>query len=84
MPYGAGLLAPIFDDKVEMLLQRWICAIAEVLMTEGLDQTLAVQRAEDAVLAIEGSLILSQGLNDFAAFERVLNQLPQQICQDLT
>jgi hypothetical protein len=78
-----GSSRDVFHDKVEMLLRSWIGAIADVLIAEGLDQTLAVQRGEDAVLAIEGALILSQGLNDFAPFQRVINQLPQQLCQNL-
>lgn len=73
----------MFHDKVEILLRRWIDAIAEVLIAEGVNKTVAIQRGEDAVLAIEGALILSQGLNDFTPFERVISQLPQQLCQDL-
>ncbi|GAB4198543.1 MAG: TetR/AcrR family transcriptional regulator [Coleofasciculaceae cyanobacterium] len=78
-----GSSRDVFHDKVEILLRKWIGAIADVLIAEGLDKTLAVQRGEDAVLAIEGALILSQGLNDFAPFQRVIHQLPQQLCQDL-
>ncbi|MGB7444588.1 MAG: hypothetical protein WA919_26275 [Coleofasciculaceae cyanobacterium] len=71
-------------------MTKWKCfcevglsAIAEVLIAEGLDKTLAVERGEDAVLAIEGALILSQGLNDFSSFQRVISRLPQQLCRDL-
>lgn len=77
-----GSSRDVFHDKVEMLLRSWIGAIADVLIAQGMDKTLAVQRGEDAVLAIEGALILSQGLNDFAPFQRVIHQLPQQLCQD--
>ncbi|MEL7034268.1 MAG: TetR/AcrR family transcriptional regulator [Cyanobacteria bacterium J06592_8] len=78
-----GSSRSVFHSKVEMLLRKWINAIAEALIAEGLDETLAVQRSEDAVLAIEGALILSQGLNDLAPFQRVIQQLPQQLCQNL-
>lgn len=78
-----GSSRDVFHDKVEMLLRNWINAIAEVLILEGLDKSLAVQRGEDAVLAIEGALILSQGLNDFGPFQRVIRQLPEKLCQDL-
>ena len=78
-----GSSRDVFHDKVEMLLRNWINAIAEVLILEGLDKSLAVERGEDAVLAIEGALILSQGLNDFGAFQRVIRQLPEKLCQDL-
>ena len=74
----------VFHKKVEMLLRVWIDAIASVLITEGLDKNLAAECAENAVVMIEGSLILSQGLNDFTAFQRIVKQLPQQLCQDLS
>lgn len=78
-----GSSRDVFHDKVEVLLRSWIDAIAEVLMAEGLDKTLAVERGEDAVIAIEGALILSQGLNDCSSFQRVISRLPQQLCRDL-
>lgn len=75
-----GSARDIFHPKVQILLRTWINAIAEVLIAAGLDETLAKQRGEDAVIAVQGVLILSQGLNDFAPFERVIKQLPQQLC----
>ena len=74
----------VFHKKVEMLLREWINAIALVLIAEGLDKNLAVERAENAVIMIEGALILSQGLNDLEPFERVIKQLPQQLSEDLS
>jgi len=52
-------------------------------MTAGLDETPAKQRGEDAMIAIQGALILSHGLRDFAPFQRVIQQLPRQLCRDL-
>ncbi|PZD72184.1 Biofilm operon icaADBC HTH-type negative transcriptional regulator IcaR [Acaryochloris thomasi RCC1774] len=78
-----GSARDVFHAKVEMLLRSWIDAIATLLMAEGLSKDIALQRAENAVLAIQGSLILSQGLNSPAVFQRVVNQLPQQLYQGL-
>jgi len=78
-----GSARQIFHPKLQTLLCTWIDAIAEVLITAGLDETLAKQRGEDAVIAVQGVLILSQGLNDFAPFGRVIKQLPQQLCKDI-
>jgi len=78
-----GSARNIFHPTVQKLLQTWINAIAEVLVTAGLDDTAARQRGEDAVIMIQGSLILSHGLNDFVPFARVIKQLPQQLCRDL-
>jgi AcrR family transcriptional regulator len=71
----------IFHAKVNLLLRTWIDEIARVLQTDGLDQAIAKERAEDALIAIQGALILVQGLNDTTPFLRIMKQLPQQICR---
>ena len=47
------------------------------------DKLLANQRAEDALIAIQGALILSRGLGEIAPFQRIIQQLPAQLCQDI-
>jgi TetR/AcrR family transcriptional regulator, lmrAB and yxaGH operons repressor len=74
-----GSAKDVFQDKVRSVLQLWIEAIVEVLVEAGMDQKLAQQRAEDAVIAIQGSLILSQGLGDPSPFQRVMQQLPTRL-----
>lgn len=49
----------------------------------GANEIAARQRGEDAIIAIQGALILCHGLKDFVPFKRVLKQLPQQLCQDI-
>jgi len=78
-----GSAREVFRDKVQVLLRTWIWAMAAVLMEAGLDQTQAMQRGEDAAIAIQGALILAQGLNDPRPFQRVVKQLPQTLCQDI-
>lgn len=73
----------LFHEKIGWAFSQWIEAIAKVLITAGLDETLAKERGEDAMIAIQGALILSHGLRDFAPFQRVIKQLPQQLCRDL-
>jgi TetR/AcrR family transcriptional regulator, lmrAB and yxaGH operons repressor len=73
----------LFYAQIRQTFSQWIEAISNVLITAGLDVTLAKQRGEDAMIAIQGALILSHGLKDSAPFQRVLKQLPQQLCQDL-
>ena len=72
----------LFHVQISAAFSQWIEAIAQVLVTAGLDETLAKQRGEDAMIAIQGALILSHGLRDFDPFQRVLEQLPQQLCRD--
>lgn len=78
-----GSARDVFRDRVEKLYRDWIDAIAEVLITAGLDHKTALQQGENSVIAIQGSLLLSQGLNNHAPFQRVIQQLPQQLCRDL-
>ena len=73
----------LFHEQICGAFTRWIEAIAAVLTVAGLNETLARQRGEDAMIVIQGALILSHVLNDFAPFQRVLQQLPQQLCQGL-
>ncbi|MFB2834884.1 hypothetical protein [Floridanema evergladense] len=51
-------------------------AIANVPIQAGMDAQLAKQRGEDAAIAIQGSLILSQALDDTSLFRRTIEQLP--------
>ncbi len=73
----------LFHDEIRGALSRWIGAIAQVLVGAGVESNLAQQRGEDAMIAIQGALIVSRGLRDCAPFQRVLQQLPQQLCQDI-
>jgi TetR/AcrR family transcriptional repressor of lmrAB and yxaGH operons len=77
----SGSAKDAFRDRVEKLLQLWIRAIATVLTTAGMDETLARQRGEDGVMMIQGALILAQGLQDPAPFQRVMQQIPETLCR---
>jgi AcrR family transcriptional regulator len=78
-----GSARDVFHAQVSEILRGWIAAIATVLMDSGMKAKLAQQRGEDAVIAIQGALVLSQGLQDPAPFQRVIKQLPQQLCQGI-
>jgi AcrR family transcriptional regulator len=78
-----GSAKAVFQDRVRALLELWINAIATVLIEAGMDEELAQQRGEDGVIAIQGALILAQGLDNPAPFQRVIQQLPEQFCQGL-
>ncbi|MBW4663644.1 MAG: TetR/AcrR family transcriptional regulator [Chroococcus sp. CMT-3BRIN-NPC107] len=69
----------IFHNQIQQALKLWIDTLAKVLIEAGLDEKTALYRAEDAILQIQGSLILARGLNDTKPFERVLNHLPETL-----
>ncbi len=70
----------LFHEKVKAALDVWIKAIAAVLVESGLDETIAQQRGEDAIIAIQGSLMVSLSLDAPASFQRTIEQLPQMLC----
>jgi len=69
----------IFHKQIQQALKLWIDTLAQVLLEAGFDEKTAHYRAEDAILQIQGSLILAQGLKDTKPFERVLARLPETL-----
>jgi TetR/AcrR family transcriptional regulator, lmrAB and yxaGH operons repressor len=77
-----GSARDVFHDRVEAKYRAWIGEMSKVLLEAGFDPKLARERGEEAIIAVQGSLILSHGLNDFTPFKRMMQQLPQQLCRD--
>lgn len=74
-----GSAKDTFQPQIKELVQQWIDAIATVLIEDGMDRDLAQERGEDAVIAIQGSLIVARVLDDPAVFERTMERLPEQL-----
>ncbi|MDX2097852.1 MAG: TetR/AcrR family transcriptional regulator [Leptolyngbyaceae cyanobacterium bins.59] len=75
----SGSARDVFHDRVKGIYRAWIEAITTVLKEAGFDEELARQRGEEAVILIQGALIVSQALEDGTPFQRVMKQLPQQL-----
>jgi TetR/AcrR family transcriptional regulator, lmrAB and yxaGH operons repressor len=69
----------VFHTQIQQVLNVWIEALAGVAIDAGVDTAIARQRAEDAILQIQGALILAKGLGDTAPFQRVLSALPDTL-----
>lgn len=78
-----GSARDLFHDRIQARYCAWISAVAQVLVDADLDPATAQQRGEDMVITIQGSLIVAQGLDNPEIFQRSLQQLPQQLCQNL-
>ena len=48
-------------------------------MAEGMGENVAKQQAEKAVILVQGSLILSQGLNDVKIFKRIIGDIVTEL-----
>lgn len=64
-----------FRAPLESIFVSWTTAIANVLVEAGVPRRTARERAQDAVLRIEGALVLSSGLGDTGVFARTLRAL---------
>ena len=76
-----GSARDVFHDRVQQIYHQWIAAIAQVLQEAGLDPSLATQRAEEAIILVQGGLVLAQGLNNPAPFQRIIQILPETLCR---
>ena len=55
---------------------RWIHAFARIAKESGMSSVAARSRAEEAIVRVEGSLVLSRVLGDTGTFERTIRLLP--------
>lgn len=69
----------IFHSKVKAVLERWIEAIATVLVESGIAPPLAQQQGEHAIILIQGALVASQGLDKPDLFQHVIQALPHNL-----
>ena len=76
---SAGEAHNLFGAQVQAALNLWIDSLAKVAIEAGVAPKVARSRAEDAVLQIQGALVLTRGLNDTAIFKRVLKRLPEML-----
>jgi TetR/AcrR family transcriptional regulator, lmrAB and yxaGH operons repressor len=68
-----------FRQQLASIFDQWIDALAAALVDGGVPASLARARAEDAVIRIEGALILAGAMNDVSLFGRGLKQLPSEL-----
>jgi TetR/AcrR family transcriptional regulator, lmrAB and yxaGH operons repressor len=68
-----------FRPQLKAILDEWIDALAAALVDGGLTRAIARARAEDAVIRIEGALILAGAMGDVSLFQRSLKQMPSEL-----
>jgi TetR/AcrR family transcriptional regulator, lmrAB and yxaGH operons repressor len=74
-----GEAQPLFQATIRQTLNAWIVALAEVLVEAGQDSKSARNQAEDTIMQIEGSLVLSRCLGNTEPFQRAIAQLPESL-----
>ncbi len=66
-----------FGGRIAAFYARWITSLSSALAENGLPRAEAVRRAADAVMVLEGALLLSRALSDTGPFQRVMRQLEE-------
>jgi len=69
----------LFHPQLQGAFSTWVAAIAQLLEEVGFSATVAQDRAEDAVIRIQGALVLSGGLGDNQPFKRLVERLPLEL-----
>lgn len=78
LSFGEG--SDLFHDHIEAAFAHWIEALeALVVESTGCPKAEARRRAEDAVLSIQGALVLARGTGRTQPFQRVLTNLPTML-----
>jgi AcrR family transcriptional regulator len=68
-----------FQSELASTFVGWIDALRTLAIEAGVKPSEARRRAEDAVVRIEGALIVSAGLADGAAFKRALRAIEREL-----
>jgi TetR/AcrR family transcriptional repressor of lmrAB and yxaGH operons len=77
--FSIGEAAQRFGGQLHESLGDLIATIEGVLIEAGIEPRLAHERAEDAVIRIQGSLVVSRVLEDTEPFTSLLRRLPEQL-----
>ncbi len=65
-----------FASRIADFFANWITSLGAALSEAGAEPERAVRRAADAVMEVEGALLLSRALGDTGPFHRALRRLP--------
>jgi TetR/AcrR family transcriptional regulator, lmrAB and yxaGH operons repressor len=69
----------LFHDQVKQRLEIWIDTLTRVLIEAGVESKVARERSQDAIVEIQGALILVRILDEPAIFTRILNNMPKKL-----
>ncbi|MBB4953802.1 AcrR family transcriptional regulator [Agrobacterium vitis] len=70
-----------FSQAIQGYFVSWVDALQSALIRQGKDDSLARALSEDAVLSIQGAIVLSRALDDPAVFQRAIDQLRRRLME---
>ncbi|MEM7756705.1 MAG: TetR/AcrR family transcriptional regulator [Cyanobacteria bacterium P01_A01_bin.40] len=72
----------LFHQQLENSLHKWLDTLSTVVESTGVDPKEARLRAEDAMMLIQGALVLVRVTNDTQPFKRAIAKLPKILLDD--
>jgi hypothetical protein len=77
-----GASRDLFGDQVKTYFSGWVDALAAALRRRGAARALARHKAEQAVLEIQGALVLTRALDDPLVFSRALAESQRRLLSE--
>lgn len=74
-----GASRDVFGEKVKLYFAGWVDALATALRRLGDDKGKARRKAEQAVLEIQGALVLTRAFDDPKVFSRALEESERRL-----
>lgn len=79
--FTIGEAGTVFRKHFAARLQALIAALRGIAIEGGVPPTEAARRAENAVMKIQGALVVSRALGSTALFNRMIRELPDELLQ---
>lgn len=77
--FSLGEAGRLFGPTLAEALKTWIKLLEELAVEGGVPSELARVRAEETLIAIQGSLVLSRAQGNPKLFKRVISELPKRL-----
>ncbi len=72
----------LFHQQLEQSLKKWLDTLSKIVEETGFRPLQARQRAEDAMMLIQGALVLVRVTKNTQPFKRVISKLPQILLEE--
>jgi AcrR family transcriptional regulator len=80
--FSVGEARDLFQESIQGAEKAWEKAITRTLLDAGIDKDTAAYRAEQALIQIQGSLIIARAKRSPQVFTRTVNNLPALLLAD--
>ena len=74
-----GVTCDVFAEQVHSYFKRWGDALISALQRSGLAPAIAERKSEDAMVVIQGALVMARALNDPKVFIRAMADLRERL-----